>query len=776
MNARRAAGGAAALLVVMVAPGSVAGASTLTGAPTVPESGVDVVNTETVQVYLDSAGDVQEQRIYEQMVLRGNGEVKVVNPVATEGLRDLDGFGSPQVDDGAHVATYDVEDVLRTRTVSDYTGELPLDVSVEYLLDGEEVDPEDVVGASGLLETRYTIENTTTEVQQLEVPDGKGGVVVKELEVAVPFAGSLELTLPEQFTDVTSERGVLAGDGRGGTKVAFTLTLFPPIGATTTTVGWSAEITDGVIPRAELMALPVNPMRSATFATATKGYAKGQDSGVQLAEGALEMDANLLKLRSGAEDLLGGLLQLYAGADELRTGLAGKALTGANALAEGSGKLDDGLALLDDGATRLSDGAGTLHAGTGDAATGSRDLRDGLARISDGLGKLADVDGLPAAAEGVTALQTGVDQLLAGFGAAGTPGTLLDGLTRLETGLGNLSAGLTQLKGDGTPQQPGLVGAKGGVDQVRSGLTSAIGAGGSLDLLVQALNLLKTLDCGPTCASVIDSQILPGVEASRTQLTGARDGLVMVSGGLGQAITGLEQQLIPGAQTAAGGATAAKNGATALKTGLSEVADGLDLLEVGLTKAVLGVMTLDGGAADAWAGAGDLADGLGKIDAGAGELSTGAGDLAAGAGDAHDGSGLLADGAGELATGLLDAAQGSGLLADGLGEAAGGAPQLVDGAGRLSKEGAQVIAGKGITAAVDYGSLVAVMEAGGERADAEAMAYGAPDGAAGLTAYSFVIQGEDGAEGRNWTGAATGAVLLGLGGGAFLLRRRLAGV
>jgi putative membrane protein len=52
------------------------------------------------------------------------------------------------------------------------------------------------------------------------------------------------------------------------------------------------------------------------------------------------------------------------------------------------------------------------------------------------------------------------------------------------------------------------------------------------------------------------------------------------------------------------------------------------------------------------------------------------------------------------------------------------------------------------------------------------MAYGAPEGAAGLTAYSYVIQGDDGEAGRTWSRGLAGLALLGLG-GALLLGRRL---
>ena len=118
------------------------------------------------------------------------------------------------------------------------------------------------------------------------------------------------------------------------------------------------------------------------------------------------------------------------------------------------------------------------------------------------------------------------------------------------------------------------------------------------------------------------------------------------------------------------------------------------------------------------------------------------------------------------------AADGSGRLADGLTTAADGAPKLVDGAERLSDEGTKKLVVAGEDTAQNYGEMYATIAAGSERAQTENMAYGAPEGAMGLTAYSFVIEGENGESGRNVARGVAGLAILGAGAGAFALRRR----
>ena len=50
---------------------------------------VEVVNTETVQVYTASSGEVQTRRVYEQLKMTGQGSVDLDNPISTDNLRNL---------------------------------------------------------------------------------------------------------------------------------------------------------------------------------------------------------------------------------------------------------------------------------------------------------------------------------------------------------------------------------------------------------------------------------------------------------------------------------------------------------------------------------------------------------------------------------------------------------------------------------------------------------------------------------------------------------------
>ncbi|WP_432478677.1 hypothetical protein [Nocardioides sp. GXQ0305] len=821
---------------------ALASTATASGAYAASDGDVDVVNTETVQVYVKPDGSIESERVYEQLTLTGTGTAEVDNPIEEEGLRNLNEFGSPDVEDGVQSFEVDVDGVERLRSVSDYTGELPLDIDVEYRLDGELVEPGDVVGADGELEVLYTARNITAQPQEVSFPDGKGGTTTETVDVPIPMVGSLTTIVPPNFTEVSSDQANMAGDGKGGTKLSFTMTLFPPVGSDTAEFGYTANISDGVVPSSSVSALPVNPLESPSFKTAGESYQSGSETGVELAEGATEIDTNLLKLRDGAAKLLAGLIKLSDGADELSAGLAGEAAPGARELADGAGELNDGLGQIDDGAGQLADGAGRLADGTGQLddgagrlAGGAGDLATGQAALEDGLKTLHEgVDSLPKSVKKklakdpqYKALTGALTEIAEGIGTrmdAPDAETLLGGLNAVQYGM--RFPGPTDCDvalGGGTPQRCGAMdGVQFIAEQLAQGATD-------LNQLKQALSALNAANACPTSPAAPDGFLPPanapagecrlvstiyyGLFSPAPDAPGAQAKVTVAAGALQDIQQQVQAELLaPGAgldrlrfglsNPAAGNCLAAKQTTTlADDCGIKEASIfirdlGIPSLVDGITASVrsellggIGQPTancnpedtlrcaaaaLADGGAQLRAGANDLSAGTGELNAGAGELSAGAGQLADGTGEAADGSQRLADGAGELADGLGEAADGSVRLADGMAEARNGAPALVDGAGRLSEEGMSQLIDAGEDTAQDYGKLYATIEAGAERADAEKMAYGAPENATGMTAYTYELLGDDGETSRNTVRALAALGVLGLGAGGFFLYRRFA--
>ena len=761
----------------------------LASGPALAAENVAISNTETVQAYLNADGQVREVRVYEQIALQGKGTVTIKNPVSTKNLRNLDGFSGFEVKDGNMVSTQTVNGEQRLRSVSDYDKKLPLKVAVTYKLDGKTVNAGDVVGKAGRLEVHYKVENVTGKDQEVTYDDGTGKKITETKQVVIPMVGSLSTVLPSSFTDVQSGEANMAGDGHGGTKMSFTMTLFGPIGSSTSEFGYSAAITDGVIPTASISALPISPLDSSSFKGAAASYKGGADSGVQLTGGATEIDANVLKLRDGAQTLIAGLLQLRDGAQKLNAGLAGVAAPGANQLAAGASQLKAG-------AGQLSQGFNSTT-GAPDLVSGGGLIQGALQQISAGLTQLVDAKaGLPAALAGEKAIAFALDHPVHALGA-NDPGGLLQGIQAIGGGLAQVSVGLGQLAaptglpaakggvdqvkaglgdavaGLGNPTTPGLT-ARFGVAQVKKGLDDGLIPGGPIDQLIGGVTAAQNpLHCDATCSGTL-SAVLTGLATLKAQTQGGSAALGQVAAGLTLVSDGLTAQAIPGLGQVSAGLGVAISGVSTLQAGVSALATGntsmqqgvqgrlipgVNQLVAGLTTAVNGALRLNAGAAQASAGATTLAGKLVQAGAGAGQLSAGTVQLSAGAN--------------RLASGLGDAATGSGQLAAGLATAADGGKALPAGASKLSAEGTSKLVVAGKTTASDYGLKYALLAAGADRAKAESMAYGAPANATGMTAYSMEISGANGDGGTN-VGRGVGALaLFGAGAGLALFRRRL---
>ncbi|WP_017933810.1 hypothetical protein [Nocardioides sp. Iso805N] len=571
-------------------------------------SGVDVTNTETVQVYVSPDGKLGDQHIYEQLVLTGHGKADLANPITTTGLRNLDGFSGVDVKDGKQVVDTTVDGEKQLRTVSDYHGDLPLKLSVSYKLDGKPVKAADIVGKSGHLDVSYTIENVSGKPTQLTFADGKGGTVTKTVNVPIPMVASMSTTTPDNFRNVSSKEASMGGDGHGGTMMQFTLTLLPPVGPATSTFGYSADITDGVVPRAEISALPVDPLGSPTFASAASSYKGGADTGVELTSGALKMDAGLVKLQGGASDLVAGLIKLHDGAGQLSTGLTATAVPGAAKLADGTSQLDAGGKKLKDGAGQLNDGLHQLKSKAPQLADGVSQIYGGQKALAEGLRQLyVGVEGLPSQVR---------DQVNADPDYKFLTGTLFPRLLNINA---NGKSTLTSVRAD-MEALSSITGLSGGDQAKVDKVTSDAAAHGSL------ADLADDLDSSSSVVNTIASQ-LP----------------VMVD----KITAGIKAQLT----AAIGTPTKGCDPTATLRCGASALVDGGKQLDEAVPQLRSGVNQLAAGSTKLAAGAGTLSDGLGQANSGAHQLADGLGTAADGAGQINDGLGTASDGAPQIVSG-----------------------------------------------------------------------------------------------------------------------------
>ncbi|PVU82178.1 hypothetical protein DDP54_03210 [Cellulomonas sp. WB94] len=544
----------------------------------------------------------------------------------------------------------------------------------------------------------------------------------------------------------------------------------------------------------------------------------------QLAAGLTTAHSGAARLAGGASTLAGGLLRLRDGATQLSTGLSATAVPGAAQLAAG-------LTTAHTGASALAGGAKQVDTGAQQLAAGSAQLDDGLksagSKVPALLAGLTQVDGgLAKIDAGLAQLQgsEGLAKMSAGIGSKTTAGTLLYGIDQLRTQIAAAVTGLTNLQG-AAGAATSYVGNGSDLRATATDVTAAAAdpamSSATKDSLLAIAAALGTRATGLDNAATYLAAVNGGLTSLKSQIDPAANTALLTMGcglssvsyvgvcdpakpglleGLSSAIAAIGSPVTsptdPKAATLRGGLSLARGGVGQISAGGQTLVDGLGQLSSGASALRTGAGTLVGGTGQLVAGSAQLSGGTAQLETGAGALASGlrtatagsttlteglataaggAPALADGAAQLSGGTALLATGAGSLASGLRTAASGSTTLADGLTTAADGAPALVDGAGQLSAEGTSVLVSNGKETAADYGVKYAVIAAGAQRATDEGMAYGAPSGAAGATAYSIEIAGVDGAGAGNVGRGFASIALFGIGSVvATLVRRRFA--
>ena len=292
----------------------------------------------------------------------------------------------------------------RTLTDADIA---PMEVSVKVMLDGVEVAPADLVGKSGVVDVEYTVRNTTAKTGPVTFTDVEGKEITEDVETADPFAGSLDVILPQGFNEVTAPGATIAGNGQNETQLGYTFVLFPPLGSAEVKVGYQSRVTNGQMPAAEFAFLPIVPFDNSTIAGTTEAYKGGASTGAAIFGAGQQIGDNLLKLQDGAGKLVAGLGQLSAGATQLSDGLVNTAAPGSAALADGANQVADGLNQLNSNVPALEEGVSDLNAG---AKTAQRRRRAGCGRATRvwQRGSRRLNSGLNLLSQGVAALPTSI--------------------------------------------------------------------------------------------------------------------------------------------------------------------------------------------------------------------------------------------------------------------------------------------------------------------------------------------------------------------------------
>jgi putative membrane protein len=504
--------------------------------------------------------------------------------------------------------------------------DLPVDVAMEYFLDGKKMAPEDIKGKSGHLVIRWTYKNNEKVTKNI------GG---ENKELYVPFmAASAAVLSTDKYINVEVTNGKVISDG---SKLIVVGMAFPGLGdslALDKIEGMSIEVPESFEVSADVTDFEMN-----TSVTVVSNEIFSQLD-VDNAADFGDLKDKLKELSDGAEKLSDGTAALYDGIKKLSGGTGDltdgidKLLAGSLELKNGASDLDSGAKKITDGAKTLSDSTGTFASGLGSAKDGSAKLKDGLGQVSSGASDLSK--GLGSAKEGSAALVGGFSQVTAGADA------LSSGLKDAKAGSDALTAGFRQVDEGAAALNAGAGTLSGGVGALTDGSKQV--KDGSAQLSQGA----AALSDGAAQLSTSAGQLSEGI-------TSAKAGADSLSEGIGSAKTGADQLTE--------GAAALSEGASQLSAGITQAGASLDTTIAANEQALAALQalyqqapsqelavaigtlqqTIDGQKqiSASMAEGGQLSAGAASVQAGAQQLSGGLGQLSAGLDTAQKGASAL---------------------------------------------------------------------------------------------------------------------------------------
>ncbi len=755
-----------------------------------------LVNEELVVAQVDASGLPQDATLYSRLVARDYPAGPVRDPSSITDVVYVDRRGTVPTDGDAVVVDIGGPGQTSVTTRATFDKPLPVALHAEYRQGPDVLAPDSVESTSGQMRITYTVTNTTAEQKTIRYRDAGGRWTVTREPVFAPFVGTLMVTLPAGLTLLQAPKAVRSTTEDGRTRLLWNLVLYPPMGDYQQSAQLLVSGEPLAVPALNMQVMPVRSGQDPLLGFSSDLLSASVDGNADLADGLTELDQSAVALAVGAGELGSGLKQLGRGTSTLTQQVDQTLVPGSRKLAEGADALATGQRDAAKGAKKLAKGQRDAAKGAKSAYDGARSLQDGAEQLSDGLldlydglQKLLEPSALPSARDSSDQLAQAVLRLR---DVIGTPqdgagpfpptqaSTLIEavlavqrisgisyaGADRVHANLKDIAAELTQLAAD-SAQASALAGAA-------AARTAALYQQACVDTVVlspaQCADLQQAADeADQARQSATDVGVGVGRQALRVgaqalavrAIALALQGITAALGALDTALTQISVALVSGTTDAPG------------------VYEGLAALTDGLTATIDGLVSLSNGAAQSAGGADELSTGTQDLTEGLDDLATGSSDLADGASDLADGSADLADGSGTLADGTRQQAAGTAAVGEALGQidqgvdsAAQGADALAQGADQLQAQGTSAILAGVIKASKDPAFARAYLAASEARA-ADALPYGAPEGAAGKVSYIYTMPGSTTSGSTGSTLAAWGLLAVILAAGIAVAWRRL---
>jgi putative membrane protein len=561
------------LLVAMISASLIA----VAGSSPTPVEGA-IADDETVYVVCDSVGSVEDVVVVDWLRVIGEGETVVTDHGDVTGVEAIKDNEEPVIEGDKITWTLDVDGKRDFFYRAETDQELPLDVDVTYTLDGREVEPAEVAGATGHLRIDVEITNRLKIVEDITYEDADGVVQTEKTEYWVPMLAPVVIDVDgTKFSNIEGDAEIVSVTG---STVSHTFMAFPQPDATVTIemdgediaikpiivsafpkmagspdfsqveqldemrvgIEGLALLTSGQMEVLTLLADEVDPEQYGDVADQIAMFdeliagvgelSEGADGLVVLVDGQIQyLDGVIAGLEAQDYDqiaqLPSALATMTAQIEATKTGL-----DGVIALLDGQRAYLDGISLSNAGIEAQTRAYGTA---TGDATvTAIADQLAGQQVMIDALRSGDASAGLPYGLDYTSAQLSGISYGLGQIASAmGTITAESAPLATFPAEMDALVASLKALRDGGVVQGqplPGLVTTKAGLEGVAFGLAELdAGLSGSADDLAMLAELpaafseLQTTLLALRDGGTVQGQELPGLSTTEEALTEISD-------------------------------------------------------------------------------------------------------------------------------------------------------------------------------------------------------------------------------------------------------------
>ncbi len=302
----------------------------------------EISKDETVYVLAGADGSVQKIIVSDWIKNVINAD-SVSDSTELSDIENVKGDESYTINGNAKVWDAQGNDIYYQGNIEK---ELPVGLTVTYMLDGKVISANEIAGKSGKATIRFDYENRQYETVKI---DGK------EEKIYVPFAMLTGMLLDnEHFSNVEVTNGKIINDGNRTALIGIAL---PGLQENLGVSRDKLEIPDYV----EITADVSDFSFGMTVTIATNEFFNKIDS--SKLDSVDSLNDSMGELSDGMKQLLDGSCALYGGL---------------NTLLDKSKELVAGINQLSDGAKALKEGAGTLDEGAGQLKSGAAELAGGL--------------------------------------------------------------------------------------------------------------------------------------------------------------------------------------------------------------------------------------------------------------------------------------------------------------------------------------------------------------------------------------------------------------